>query len=111
MRRLIFAGFALSLTACATVPSIDASTPPPPPPPMGPISDVVYNCVDGTRFSVYFHENAATVTLADGTKLELPQQRVASGMHYATPRHDFRGKGTEATWTVGRMVPTQCRAN
>ncbi|MFT4089910.1 MAG: MliC family protein [Asticcacaulis sp.] len=114
LHRLILAGMALSLTACATLPSetvVPSSPPPPPPPPAGPISDVVYNCANGTRFTVYFHENAATVTLSDGTKLELPQQPVASGMHYATPRHDFRGKGTDATWTVGRMAPTECRAN
>lgn len=111
MRRLIpCAVLGLTLGACATVPS-EPPAPPPPPPPSGPVSDVVYQCEDGTRFSIYFHENAATVTLADGTRLDLPQQRAASGIHYATPQHDFRGKGVEATWTVGRKVPTQCRTN
>ncbi|MDC7683197.1 MliC family protein [Asticcacaulis sp. BYS171W] len=103
---------ALTLAACATTsdPGMgDVAPPPPPPPPSAEASTgIVYSCDNGTKFNIYFSENAATVTLSDGTKLILPQQVAASGIWYSSGRHDFRGKGRNATWTVGKMVPTQC---
>ncbi|MEX6725850.1 MliC family protein [Parapedomonas caeni] len=62
------------------------------------------------RLVVAFKDEHAEVTLPDGTRLTLPQQRAASGFWYATPRHELRGKGQEATWTVGRAAPLACRA-
>lgn len=111
-RLLLVAAAALTLGACSTLPEPPAPAgppPPPPPPPLTDVSDVVYTCADGTRFTIYFSENAATVTLSDGTKLNLPQQPSASGILYSSGRHEFRGKGRDATWTVGRMTPTQCQ--
>lgn len=62
------------------------------------------------RLVVAFKDEHAEVTLPDGAVLTLPQQRAASGFWYATPRHELRGKGQEATWTVGRAAPLACRA-
>jgi membrane-bound inhibitor of C-type lysozyme len=67
-----------------------------------------YRCEDGSHFFVRFSGDAADVTLSDGTKLSLPQQRAASGIWYSSGRYDLRGKGREATWTVGRKVPVKC---
>ncbi|ESQ81384.1 MliC family protein [Asticcacaulis sp. YBE204] len=108
---LLLSATALTLSACATLPADDGgmAPPPPPPPPSAEASTgIVYTCANGTTFNIYFSENAATVTLSDGTKLILPQQVAASGIWYSSGRHDFRGKGRNATWTVGKMVPTQC---
>jgi membrane-bound inhibitor of C-type lysozyme len=67
-----------------------------------------YRCEDGSHFFVRFSGDAAEVTLSNGTKLSLPQQRAASGIWYSSGRYDLRGKGREAIWTVGRKVPVKC---
>ena len=69
-----------------------------------------YRCDDGTEFTVIFdqQEDAALVMINSDT-LRLESQRPASGMWYASPTHEFRGKGDEATWTVGRRVPSDCK--
>ena len=51
----------------------------------------------------------ATHTEANGDVITLPQAVSASGSRYATPQHEFWIKGDEATYTIGRMVPTTCR--
>ncbi|WP_298331569.1 MliC family protein [Asticcacaulis sp.] len=106
---------ALTLAGCVTTTSPTDSgmaPPPPPPPPPPPVVEaptgVLYTCQDGTTFRIAFSEKAATVTLKDGTKLHLPQQVAASGIWYSSGKHDFRGKGRDATWTVGKKIPTQC---
>ncbi len=70
-----------------------------------------FRCDDGTVLSVSFHENEATVVLPNGEVATLPQQRAASGFWYSSGRHELRGKGYEATWTIGRRAPTTCRAS
>jgi len=104
------AALALTLAACATTSGGDGIAPPPPPPPPSAEAPtgVIYHCQDGTTFRIAFSEHSATVTLSDGTKLILPQQVAASGIWYSSGKHDFRGKGRDATWTIGRKVPTQC---
>ena len=96
--RCVLAGLWLGVMAGAAS-AAQAADPPP----------VVYACSDGSTLRVTFVEGAAQVTPADGTLLRLPQQRVASGMWYATARHELRGKGDEATWTVARQAPVNCR--
>jgi membrane-bound inhibitor of C-type lysozyme len=83
------------LTACAA-------------PPAGPAT-VVYTCDDGNALRVQFEGEAALVTLPDGNTLRLPQQPAASGIWYATPQYTLRGKGDDATWTIGRRAPMACR--
>lgn len=100
----------LSLSACATLPEAEGVAPPPPPPPPSAEAPtgVIYSCQDGSTFRIAFSEHSATVTLSDGTKLILPQQVAASGIWYSSGKHDFRGKGRDATWTIGKKAPTQC---
>jgi membrane-bound inhibitor of C-type lysozyme len=69
-----------------------------------------YVCEDGTRFLVRFVDQTAVVTLADGTKVTLPQQLSGSGFWYSSGRFELRGKGRDATWTVGRKMPVNCSA-
>lgn len=72
---------------------------------------VVYACEDGRRLTVVFEDDRALVsTLRGAAPLDLPQQPVASGFGYASATHELRGQRRDATWTVGRMVPTACTA-
>lgn len=85
---------ALLLAACAA--------------PSGLPATARYTCEDGTTLSVRYVKDAAYVTPAGGTELMLPQERAASGIWYRTPQHEWRGKGEEMRWTVGRRVPVVC---
>lgn len=67
-------------------------------------------CEGGTTLDVTFRDEKAWVTLADGSVFVLPQRPAASGYWYSSGMHELRGKGDEATWGVGRMVPLNCRA-
>jgi membrane-bound inhibitor of C-type lysozyme len=100
--------------ACATLPA-DAKS-------------VHYQCDRGTELSVTFTKKgfttmrggknairiyeeknvAANITLADGTLITLPVQKVASGFMYSNGKYTFRGKGDEAMWSVGRMAAERC---
>ena len=95
--RLLASLFAVALlAACSTAPHLDP----------GP---VVYACEGGTTLTVRFAPGMAYVSTGSGAELALAQQVAASGIWYATPQHSLRGKGEQATWTVGRKVPVQCR--
>lgn len=69
-----------------------------------------YTCDRGSDLAVTFDGEMATVRTADGVAHTLPQVPSASGARYSSGTHEFWSKGNEATWTIGRMVPTQCRA-
>src|SRR3954466_6332595 len=76
-----------------------------------PYADLAsYDCADGTTLRVRFGREGAHVTLADDSVLILPQQVSGSGFWYATPQHELRGKGAEATWTAAAQAPLQCSA-
>ena len=89
-----------------------------PAPSSAPVSEsaslitVNYVCDGDSTLRVRFDNAAgmAYVSQPDGVELRLPQQRAASGIWYATPQHELRGKGDAATWTVGRRMPMQCKA-
>lgn len=93
--------------AALLVPLLAACAAPGPATP--PARNVAYACEDGTVLRVRYVSEGARVTLPDGQEVLLPQQPTASGTWYATAQHTLRGKGDEATWTVGRRVPTNCR--
>jgi len=94
--RTLFALFtALLLAACAS----PSSVPPP----------VVYACEDGSVLNVRFVPEGAYVSTAGAQEILLPQLPTASGISHGTAQYQLRGKGDEATWTVGRRVPTACR--
>ncbi|MCX5494963.1 META domain-containing protein [Kaistia dalseonensis] len=74
---------------------------------------VDYVCQDGTVFTIIFKGmdgSGDAVVKINGDTIPLANQRPASGMWYASPRHEFRGKGDDATWTIGRRAPTDCHA-
>ena len=72
-----------------------------------------YACDDGTSLTVRFNADAseATVERPRQDPLVLPRRISGSGFLYETPQYTLRGKGNEATWTVGRRVPAQCRVS
>ena len=90
--------------------------------------NVRYACDRGTELSVNFTEKgfttmrggrnsmhryevkkvAANITLADGTLITLPVQKVASGFMYSNGRYTLRGKSNEAMWSVGKMAAENC---
>jgi membrane-bound inhibitor of C-type lysozyme len=69
-----------------------------------------YTCADGTQFWASFPEGEALITSQDKEPLVLQQRRSGSGFIYSSGRYELRGKGKQATWTVGRRVPTTCTA-
>lgn len=70
-----------------------------------------YACDDGTRFTALFDNRlpALVLTFESGETLTLPQVLSGSGIRYSDGRHEFWGKGADASWTVGKRLPTQCR--
>lgn len=70
---------------------------------------VVYSCEDGMSLRVRFTRDGAQVTLPSGQEMLLPQQPSASGIAYGTAQNELRGKGEEATWSMGRRRPVACR--
>ena len=116
MNRLLLPLLMASLLAACAAPAPSSS------PASAPVSSSVsapasiitvnYVCDGGSTLRVRFDNAAgmAYVSQPDGVELRLPQQRAASGIWYATPQHELRGKGDAATWTVGRRMPMQCKA-
>lgn len=69
-----------------------------------------YQC-DGTLvLDVVFGKDYADVTMSDTDTIRVPIAVSGSGFRYSTGIHELRGKGTEATWTIGRRMPIQCQA-
>ena len=54
---------------------------------------------------------AAIVNVNGEQVATLPAEEVASGFKYSDGHYSLRGKGNEATWTVGKMVDEQCIAD
>jgi len=124
MRNLIFflACFSTALlsacllSACATAPKA---------------KNIAYSCDRGTQFTVtyikkgfttmrggknsfhrYEERNvAADVTLADGTNMTLPAQKVNSGFMFSNGRYTLSGDGNKASWAVGKMLSESCYTN
>ena len=91
----LFVG-AMALSACATI--------------GGPGSSTYYECGQGTRLKVDSLPGGAVQVQMNGDKpIVLPREKSASGAKYSNGQHVFWSKGDEASWTVGRMVPMQCR--
>lgn len=72
---------------------------------------VRYACSGGEGLAVEFSVDRASVRVVpvNGTAIVLPSQPAGSGFRYADARHALRGKGAEATWTIGRRAPLRCR--
>ncbi|WP_442489763.1 MliC family protein [Halomonas litopenaei] len=72
-----------------------------------------YVCQDGSQFTIVFDGQESAEVQMHGDSFPLERQPAASGMHYASEngQHVFRGKGNEATWTIGRRMPVQCEVS
>ena len=77
--------------------------------------NVKYTCNRNTKLSVNFtstgNENDKKIAIINGFSNQaiiLPSKSTASGFLYSNGIYTFHGKGKEATWTVGRMMPFQC---
>ncbi|MGH8053904.1 MAG: MliC family protein [Stenotrophomonas sp.] len=88
-----------SMAGCATHPSDSTAAE----------RRVNYTCEGGPDLTVIYAGEVARVVQPDGSTVDLPAQVTGSGFSYGTPMHNLRGKGTELTYTVGRMVPRECR--
>jgi membrane-bound inhibitor of C-type lysozyme len=97
MRETYSAGLALAATALFLLPAESRA------------ADIKYACDDGSALTVSFSEAAADVTIPDGSKIALPQQKAASGFWYSDGRYEIRGKGEELQFAIGRMAPVTCR--
>ena len=71
---------------------------------------VSFDCGDHPDITVIFAENEARILNADGPPIVIPQRPSGSGIWYESPTHSLRGQGDQMTYTIGRMVPIQCRA-
>lgn len=77
--------------------------------------NVKYTCSRGTQLSVHFTKNTdktdkniAIINSFSEQAIILPNKTVASGFLYSNGKYSLRGKGKQATWTVGRMASFQC---
>lgn len=76
----------------------------------GPAASAYYDCGNGTRLKVdALSGDRIQVQMSDNAPVVLPAVKSASGAHYMSATHQFRDKGGEALWTVGRMVPMTCQ--
>lgn len=72
---------------------------------------VQYSCDRGPGITVRYSGDTAEIELPDGGRIALRQRPAGSGFWYESPTHSIRGKASEITYTVGRMVPMQCTAS
>lgn len=77
--------------------------------------NVKYTCNRNTKLSVNFtftsNESDKKIAIINGfgkQAIILPKKAVASGFLYSNGKYSLHGKGEQATWTVGRMMPFQC---
>lgn len=76
-----------------------------------PARVVNYSCDRNQQITVEFAGDTATITSASGAPIVMQRKESASGFWYESPTHSLRGKGDEATYTIGRMAPMSCTAN
>lgn len=99
----VLLGFGVLLAGCAGVADGPAATD------SKSLKEYDYMCENGVNLKVVFEKNHAVVTQNGGQVLMLPQMPSGSGIRYATLRHELRGKGNDATWTVGKRAAMKCR--
>lgn len=68
-----------------------------------------YTCAGGSSLHVVFEGEKATVTPSGGQAVTLPQALTADGFQYSDSTHSLRGRGNDATWTVG-TASVECTA-
>lgn len=70
---------------------------------------ISFDCGAHPAITVIFTGDEARILGADGPPIVLPRWPMGSGF-LETPTHSLRGQGEDVAYTVGRMVPIQCRA-
>ena len=70
---------------------------------------VTYSCDRGPDITVIYSGDSARVETGAGQAVIIPKRESGSGFLYESPTHSLRGQGNEVTYTVGRMVPIQCK--
>lgn len=63
--------------------------------------EATYTCAGGQTLEVVFSDGKATVTPKGGEPVILPTAMTADGFQYSDAHHSLRGRGNDATWTVG----------
>ena len=66
------------------------------------------SCDDGTKLAAVFDETSVEITLADGSKIKLPQKDDAKGYLYTNGKFTLSGDDASANWTVGKKAPVAC---
>jgi len=70
-----------------------------------------YYCNRGQSLKVVFQGSKATVTPKwGGRTVTLPQGMSADGFYYVKGKYSLRGRGDDATWTMGQSKPFTCHA-
>ena len=72
--------------------------------------EATYTCTGGQTLEVSFSDGKATVTPKGGEPVILPIAMTADGFQYSDATHNLRGRGDDATWTVGSAEPLSCTA-
>ena len=73
--------------------------------------EVAFACDNNESLSVRFAPlREVAFLMRDGDKIELKQERAASGFVYSNGPNTIRGKGNQLTVEIGRMMPIQCTA-
>ena len=67
-----------------------------------------YTCNKGQSLTVVFKGSKATVTPKGGKSVTLTQAMAADGFLYTKSKYSLRGRGDNATWTVGSHKPLKC---
>ncbi len=101
----------MALGACSS--SVPASSPSAPAvsSPAPNERQVQFVCSNGETLSVRFLEREATAILTrHGTDIALTQRPSGSGFIYSNGPNTIRGKGSDLTVEIGRMLPLQCTA-
>lgn len=99
IRTLLAAALALIAAGCAMRDGAPADATAP----------VAFRCTGGKALSVAFAGTSARLTDPSGRSVRLAQQPSGSGIRYAGPDGELRGKGPDMTWTPANGAPLECR--
>jgi hypothetical protein len=69
---------------------------------------VTLSCDDGTTLNGLFDEAGVEITMADGTKVKLPQKDDDNGFLYTDGKFTLKGDDSSASWIVGKKAPVAC---
>ena len=102
------------LAACSPVVAQPVLSPPPqylpaPPPASGPVTNVLFECEDGSTLSATFGPASATVYEPDYPPVTLPEVPFnGDGRRFAAGPAQLVGEGEDVYWTRGGGPPRTC---